>query len=130
MSYEEELFSKDEATELDMEDRLPPGDYSMTIVKAEVRTKDDKKWLSLGFQINDGAMAGRTKYFSFFLKNGHPNPNVCSIHARIRRSLDSALCLDKMTLENIIGRQLVAKIKHSEKNGTTYENVEQFLPAR
>ena len=130
MSYEEELFSKDEATELDMEDRLPAGDYSMTIIKAEVRTKDDKKWLSLGFQIDDGAMAGRTKYYSFFLKNGHPNPNVCSIHERIRRSLDSALGLDKMTIENIIGRSLVAKIKHSEKNGTHYENVEQFLPAR
>jgi hypothetical protein len=130
MSYEEELFSKDEAKELDMEDRLPPGDYSMTITKAEVRTKDDKKWLSIGFQIDEGMMAGRTKFFSFYLKNGHPNPNVCSIHARIRRSLDSALGLDKMTLENIIGRSVVAKIKQSEKNGTIYENVDQFLPAR
>lgn len=129
LSYDEELFNKDEATEIENEDRLPAGDYPMTIIKAEVRTKDDKKWLSLGLQIDDGSMAGRTKYFSFFLKNGHPNPKVCSIHARIRQSLDSALGLDRMTLENIIGRSLIARIKHSQKDGVTYENVERFLQA-
>lgn len=126
-NYEEELFSKDEANELEMEDRLPQGDYPVTIIKAEVRTKDDKKWLSVGFQIDDGVMAGRTKFYSFFLKNGHPNPKVCLIHARLRQSLDSALGLEKMTLENIIGRSLIMRIKHSQKDGNVYENVEKFL---
>ena len=74
-------------------------------------------------------MQGRYKTFTLYIKDGHPNPQVCSIHAKLRQSLDAALGLDRMTLTNIIGQACVVKIKNSEKNGSTYENVEKFLKA-
>jgi len=130
MSDEFEIFGQDEAKELLKADILPPGEYPVIITKAEVRTKDDKKWLSLGCQIDaPHDMQGRYKTFTLYIKDGHPNPQVCSIHAKLRQSLDAALGLDRMTLTNIIGQSCVVKIKNSEKNGSTYENVEKFLKA-
>jgi hypothetical protein len=130
MSDEFEIFGQDEAKELLKADILSPGEYPVIITKAEVRTKDDKKWLSLGCQIDaPHDMQGRYKTFTLYIKDGHPNPQVCSIHAKLRQSLDAALGLDRMTLTNIIGQACVVKIKNSEKNGSTYENVEKFLKA-
>ena len=130
MSDEFEIFGQDEAKELLKADILSPGEYPVIITKAEVRTKDDKKWLSLGCQIDaPHDMQGRYKTFTLYIKDGHPNPQVCSIHAKLRQSLDAALGLDRMTLTNIIGQACIVKIKNSEKNGSTYENVEKFLKA-
>jgi len=130
MSDEFEIFGQDEAKELLKADILSPEEYPVIITKAEVRTKDDKKWLSLGCQIDaPHDMQGRYKTFTLYIKDGHPNPQVCSIHAKLRQSLDAALGLDRMTLTNIIGQSCVVKIKNSEKNGSTYENVEKFLKA-
>lgn len=130
LSDDFEIFGLDEAKELLKADILSPGEYPITIIKAEVRTKDDKKYLSLGCQIDaPHDMQGRYKTFTLYVKDGHPNPQVCNIHAKLRQSLDAALSLDRMTLTNIIGQSCVVKIKNSEKNGSTYENVERFLKA-
>jgi hypothetical protein len=130
LSDDFEIFGVDEAKELQKSDILPAGEYPVTITRAEVRTKDDKKWLSLGCQIDaPHDMQGRFKTFTLYIKDGHPNPQVCNIHAKLRQSLDAALGLDRMTLTNIIGQSCVVKIKNSEKNGATYENVEKFLKA-
>lgn len=130
LSDDFEIFGLDEAKELQKADILLPGEYPVTITKAEVRTKDDKKYLSLGCQIDaPHHMQGRYKTFTLYVKDGHPNPQVCNIHAKLRQSLDAALGLDRMTLTNIIGQSCVVKIKNSEKNGSTYENVERFLKA-
>lgn len=128
MSDEFEIFGVDEAKELQKADILSPGEYPVSITKAELRTKDDKKWLALGVQIDaPHDMQGRYKTFTLYVKGGHPNPQVCSIHAKLRQSLDAALSLDRMTLENIIGQTCIVKIKNSEKNGSIYENVDKFM---
>ena len=127
----EELFSRDEADEIRKADTLPAGTYPVTIVGAEVKTKDDKKFLNLRLQINDGhEMAGRNKFFNIYLRNGHPNPKVCAIHSRIRQSLDKALGLEMLTVDSILGQMLSVKITNSQsKDGATmYENIERFLP--
>jgi len=123
-----ELFSIAEAKEIKISDTLPSGNYPIVITRAEIKKKDDKSWLSLGCQISEGhEMSGRYKTFSLYLRNGHPNPKVCNIHAKIRQSLDKALALDRMTLENIIGRSLIVKIYTTEKEGNVYENIDRFL---
>jgi len=123
-----ELFTPDEAKDIQKADILPAGDYPIVITRAEVKVKDDKKWLSLGCQIDaPHEMQGRYKTFTLYIRDGHPNPKVCGIHAKIRQSLDSALGLDKMTLSNIIGQQCIVRIKNTQKDGNTYENVDRFL---
>lgn len=123
-----EIFSIEEAKEIQKGDVLPPGDYPITITKAEMRSKEAAKWISLTVKIEEPhEMSGRIKTFTMYIKDGHANPKVCSIHAKIRQSLDRALSLDKLTLQSIIGQSCMVKIKNSEKDGNVYENIDKFF---
>jgi hypothetical protein len=122
-----EIFSVEEAKEIQKSDVLPSGDYPITITKAEMRSKDDKRWISLSVKIDDShEMGGRVKTFSLYIKDGHSNPKVCNIHAKIRQSLDRALGLEKLTAQSIVGQSCMVKIKNSEKDGNVYENIDKF----
>ena len=125
-----EIFSLEEAKEIQKGDVLPAGDYPITIVKAEIRSKESARWISLTVKIEEPHdMAGRMKTFTMYVQNGHANPKVCNIHAKIRQSLDRALGLDRLTAASVIGQSCIVKIKNSEKDGNVYENIDKFLPS-
>lgn len=127
-----EIFSREEARELQSELLLPEGIYPVTIMGCEVKKKEDKHFIVIRLQINDEhEMAGRNELFTIYLKDGHPNPTVCTIHAKLRRSLDNALGLESLTTEGMIGQTCRAKITNSKPNdkGDVYANVAYFLPA-
>lgn len=123
-----EIFGAEEAKEILKGDILPAGDYPITILKAEMRSKELSKWIALTVRIEDPhEMSGRVKTFSMYIQGGHANPKVCNIHAKIRQSLDKALGMEKLTLKGIIGQSCWVKIKNSEKDGNVYENIDKFF---
>lgn len=127
-----EIFSQEEAREIERDRLLPAGVYPVTIMGCEIKTKDDKKFLNLRLQISEPhEMSGRNEFFNIYLKNGHPNPKVCQIHARIRQSLDKALGLESLTTDSMIGQSCQVKVTNSEsKDGSAvFANIEKFLPA-
>jgi hypothetical protein len=123
-----EIFGAEEAKEILKGDILAAGDYPITIIKAEMRSKELSKWIALTVRIEDPhEMSGRVKTFTMYIQGGHQNPKVCNIHAKIRQSLDKALGMEKLTLKGIIGQSCMVKIKNSEKDGNVYENIDKFF---
>lgn len=110
---------------------FPDDIYPITIIQADVVSNFGKKWLQLSIEIDHDfyKMGGKITTLNIYLKDGHPDQEICLKHARIRKSLDNSLRKEKLTVENLVGSKCYCQIEDLDVKDFFYMDVKEKVNA-